>query len=249
MLILASLIGCSARSRTNTNLKNIENVSKHLNMGRNYFNQKRFTMAEREFLLILKKTPTNADALVGLGLIHLAQKQLLKSEQYFQRALASDPNYLDIYNYLGIIYSEQNKYIPAKKMLLRLANNKEYKYPEMAYLNLCKLEIKNEHYQTALRYARSGLSSNKKYIPLFFIQGFVYFKLEEYEKAIEYLKKADSMSQRPDLECLITLARAYYQIGDFDNSLKTLDVAFGVADNPEAIKTVTDLQKKINKQI
>ena len=169
-------------------------------------------------------------------------------EHYFKKALEFDPDYLDVYNYLGIIYSEQEKYIQAKKMFLKLANAKNYKYPEMAYLNLCKLEIKRENFATALRYADSGLSHNKEYTALYFVKGYVYYKSEEYEKGIEFLKKADSLSKGPDLECLMTLAEAYYKIGDFDNSLQTLDVAFGIADTAESIKKITDLQKEINKQ-
>jgi type IV pilus assembly protein PilF len=240
--------GCSRQNRINVDSKKKTEVKTHINRGRNHLSQRRFQLADSEFQAALKKDPANPDALVGLGLLALARKEFDQAELYFQRALRIDPDYYNIYNYLGIAYSEEDNYIEAKKMFLRLINTPLYRTPEMAYFNLCKLELKRNNLQSALRYANSGLKYDEEYAPLYFIKGLIYKQLEDYEKALLFFKKADDISRDPDLELLIHLAETYYQVGDFENALTILDTAFGLADAPEIVKRITDLQKKINRE-
>lgn len=241
-------IGCVKNPELNTNLKKTTQIKNSVNRGRQYFNQGRYILAESAFLQAIKKDAACYDAMVGLGLLYLTQKKFDQGEKYFKKALRIEPEYYNIYNYLGILYSEKGDYIEAKKMFLRIINAPKYRTPEMAYLNLAQLEVKRGNLKSALRYVNSGIKYNEKYPPLYFIKGLIYQKSQDYEKAVLFFKKADEISKKPDLDCLINLAEAYYKIGEFEKALVTLDIAFGMANSPDTIKKITDLQKKINRQ-
>jgi len=251
ILILGGLMvltGCSGNRALNLDTRKQTEVRSHINQGRDHFSERRYNLAEAEFQAALKKDPSSADALVGLGLLSMTREEWDRAERYFNRALRIDPEYHNIYNYLGIVYSEKGNYVESKKMFLRIINSPRYRTPEMAYFNLCKLELKKDNLQSALRYANSGLKYNDQYAPLYFIKGLIYKQLEDYEQALLFFNKADEIAKDPDLELLIHLAESYYRIGDFEKALVTLDTAFGLADSPAVIKRITDLQKKINQE-
>jgi tetratricopeptide (TPR) repeat protein len=154
----------------------------------------------------------------------------------------------DAYNYLGVIFSETGKYELAKENFLVAANAEKYMTPENAYANLAMLEVKQNKFDSALRYADKGLEKNKNFPLLYNVKGIVYENREEYKKAVFYYEKALSLLTEDDITMLINLGRVQSRMGDKNAALDTLEKALGKALTPQLKEQIMSMIREVEKQ-
>lgn len=71
------------------------NEKAHLLLGKIYLSQKKYSDAEKEFLLILEKNENSADGYYGLGVIYESQGDLIKARSNWRTALKKQSNHPD----------------------------------------------------------------------------------------------------------------------------------------------------------
>ena len=128
-----------------------------------HFAQRKFDLAEADYLKILERTPNNGLALANLATIELQEGKLGEAEKHITAAVAQSPD--DAYNLttLGYLKFRQEKYDEALNPLSRAAqidpNNPEIQN----YLGVT-LSHKGQH-QAAEAALRKAIQSNPNYAP------------------------------------------------------------------------------------
>ena len=191
------------------------------NQGLAALNVGEMSLAEKKLLQSVKKKPTLAIALHGLGVVYLHKRDFDNALKYFKRLITLRPNHYDAHNSIGIIYIEKGEYEKAKENLLIAANAEKYRTPENAFLNLANLEIRRNNNQAAMRYIEKGLAKNKGFAPLYNMKGLILENQKKYNDAIECFEKALALLAEDDVSYLINIGRVYAKAG---YKIKALDV-------------------------
>ena len=174
-----------------------------------------------------------------MGLVYAYRRDFAKAIETLNRLILVDPKFYDAYNLLGTVYTEQGNYQQAKEKLLVAANADEYLTPENAFANLAVLEIKFAKYDAALRYAEKGLLFNRRFAPLYNLQGLALENLNKPEEALESFEKALSLTVVADPAYLINSARVLSRLGDKKKALDNLELALGKArDNAQKAEII-----------
>lgn len=94
-------------------------AEEHINVGKQYYRQKRENDAIREFTTALSVNPTSAQAFEAhflLGMIYLGS-QPKESIRHFEAATRIDPNHAGAYQGLGRAYRAENNGVPNEKAI------------------------------------------------------------------------------------------------------------------------------------
>lgn len=199
------------------------------NEGVAYLSQGQLGLAEERLLAALKRNPQLLPALNGLSLVYVYQRQFAKAIDTLNRLLRVSPTFYDAHNLLGTVYTELGQYEKAKEHLLVAANAEEYLTPENAFANLAVLEIRQQDYEAALRYADKGLLLNKRLPALHNLKGLALEKMAKLQDAAESFDKALVLLTVPDADILINSARVAAALGDNRKALDQLELAMGKA--------------------
>ncbi|MCP4214454.1 MAG: tetratricopeptide repeat protein [bacterium] len=210
-----------------------------------YLNNGNTDMAEKKIRLALKKKPEMLAAINALGVVYLNRQNFDKAIAQFKHVLSLNPGFTEAHNYLGVIYSETGEYQLAKEHLLIAANASEYRTPENAFSNLAWLEVRNNKFQSALRYIKKGIDANKNFAPLYNVKGVIYEKMKDYRRALHYYKKALGLLTKDDISFLINIGRVYVELDQKDKALDILERALAQAYNDEIKKQIRELLKKV----
>jgi len=214
--------------------------------GIRHLNDGKLDLAEKSLLASLQKNPRLVPALNALGLVYTYQRDFAKAINTLKRLIRISPKFYDAYNLLGTVYTELGNYQQAKEKLLVAANAEEYLTPENAYANLAVLEIKFEKYDSALRYAEKGMLLNRRFAPLYNLNGLALENLGKLADALENYEKAIALITIPDPSYLINSARVLSKLGDKGKALDNLELALGkardAAQKAEIIKMIKILE-------
>ena len=80
--------------------------------------------------------------------------------------------------------------------------------------DLAKKFIQQKKYNKALSLLLNAIEKESKSIKLYFLTGFVYFKLNQIENSIIYYEQALEIDPK-SIEIILNLANSYYVIGSF----------------------------------
>jgi tetratricopeptide (TPR) repeat protein len=214
--------------------------------GIGYLNNGRLDLAKKSLLEALQKKPRLEPALNALGLVYTYQRDFVKATATLNRLIQISPKFYDAYNLLGTVYTELGNYQQAKEKLLVAANADEYLTPENAFANLAVLEIKFEKYDSALRYIEKGMLLNRRFAPLYNLNGLALENLGKLAEASENYEKAIALITAPDPGYLVNSARVLSKLGDKKKALDNLELALGkardAAQKAEIIKMIKILE-------
>ena len=196
-------------------------------------------LAKKLLVEALQKKPRLEPALNALGLVYAYQRDFINASTTLNRLIQISPKFYDAYNLLGTVYTELGNYELAKEKLLVAANAEEYLTPENAFVNLAVLEIKFEKYDSALRYVEKGMLLNRRFAPLYNLNGLALENLGKLAEASENYEKAIGLVTSPDPGYLINSARVLSRLGDKKKALDKLELALGKSQDPDIVNGVT----------
>jgi tetratricopeptide (TPR) repeat protein len=248
-LVLVPLTGCGGRRTSQKYPGHLSPGSPEYLVNEAIFliNSGDLNTAEKKLLKALKKKPTMIAGLNALGIVYLNKREFKKAADYFTKVVRIDQRFYDAYNYLGVVYTELDEYNIAKENLLIAANADTYQTPENAFANLAMLEIRENKYDSALRYVDKGIRKNTKFAPLSNLKGVILEHQGKLKDSIMWYKRALSFLTEPDATYLINIARVYKKMGEKEKALDTLEKALSKAFTPQLKVEIRKLINNIDK--
>ncbi len=217
---------------------NPEMAKAHKDLGIIYLNKRLFDYAEDEFKTALQLAPNDFEVLFEYGNYLYSISKNSEAERFYGEALDVEPN-----NVLALTFMGLNKLI-----LNQLDDAYEY------IMKAVKLEPNHEYVQFCvgrILYARAEYEEAKRYLVRAVEQNpdietqntlaLTYFKLEQYEQALNIFKNIDS--KRPqNISVMMGIAKCYEAMQDNDSALKYLDKVVEIfPDNEEAHEMIRKL--------
>jgi arylsulfatase A-like enzyme/Tfp pilus assembly protein PilF len=114
-----------------------------------------------------------------------------KAEELYQKGIIMEPNCSLNYLFLGGLYMKTNRLQEAYEICKQGAKVIPENIP--LHDNLAKVLIQLNKYQEAIKECEAILALNNRYFNALTLAGFIYNRLGENEKAIDYLQKAASI--------------------------------------------------------
>lgn len=170
-------------------------VRRSIKLGKECFDNKNYTKAERYFSDVVKKYSNFADVYNMLGLIYHEQGKFGKAHKAFEKALKLNPNYIEASLNLAVTYNDLGKYKQAKEIYTRAK------------------KVSQEHAGGLDPFAKGKLANMHAEI------GDIYKGIGMYDDAVEEFKKA--LILRPKfIDIKTKLADTYREQGNVDKAIK-----------------------------
>lgn len=199
--------------------------------GLSYHQSGEIEKAQRCYKLVLKKAPTNPDALNLLGVTYRQLGSPKKAVEYIQKAIAQNPNQASFYANLARammdIGTDSESMLAVSEKALSL-NPKEREALNIKAIALTGLQRVEE----AEAIFKSLLLSNPNHGEVYTNYGLLLRKNNRFEEALTFFKRAEILA--PDnVENCIEQARCRLELKQFDASLEAIDKALErFKDNP-----------------
>jgi len=153
---------------------------------------------------LLRLHPNYTPALFRKAVIYKAAGDRKQAYANYHAALKINPNYTKAHNNLGLLYAEDKKWQLAtaefERMIELEPNN------PIGYFQLGKTAYAHKNYPEAIKHFEKALQiRNGKYDKALLSIGLSYAKLNQYDKAIEYYRKAIELDKN--------YATAWYNLG------------------------------------
>jgi len=197
---------------------------------------------------VIQKNPENAELKYYLASIYEEARNFVEAENYLNQALEQDPENSRFLFRLGVVYDKQKKKeasIDAMRKVIALdpKNASALNYLGYTYADL------GQNLDEAERLIMEALTHKPNDGYITDSLGWVYYKKGEYEKALQYLKKASELVPE-DPVILEHVGDAYLKLNDRANALKYFQKAVAKREkekdpDPEKEKEKRDLQNKI----
>ena len=201
-----------------------------------YSNQKEYDKAAQEYEIILKKfsaaEPENVEIYGYLGQLYYSQRKYDKAIEQFEKVLQLEPKNPDVLYLLGSLYIEVNqkdKSIDALQKSIEIEPMHDGSLNALGFL-YAEENIKLEEAEQLVNRALAISPDNGAYLDSL---GWVYFKKGEYDKAVETLKKADSVLK--DAVIYDHLGDVYFKMNQADEALKNWELSIGLQPGQEKV--------------
>ncbi len=172
--------------------------------------------AERMLKKVIKMNPEIAKAHKDLGIIYLNKRLFDYAEDEFQTALKLAPNDFEIlFEYGNYLYSI-SKNLEADRYYGEALEVEPNNVLALTFMGLNKLILNklDEAYDYIMKAVK--IEPNHEYVQ--FCTGRILYARGEYEDAKRYLVRA--VEQNPDIETQNTLALTYFELGEYEQSLR-----------------------------
>jgi tetratricopeptide (TPR) repeat protein len=185
-----------------------------------------------------KATELNPNDLNALSAYGFALGQLNENEEaakYISMALKVDPNNVNLLGQLGLIYNNLEKMAESDSLYekaLQIDSTNALINNNYAY-SLSERGLQLERSLQMIEIAMEADSSNSSYLDTY---GWIFFKLEEYDKAYYYIKKAIDVGGEENAVLLEHLGDVLFMQGKKDEALKTWQQAFELDASNEILK-------------
>lgn len=164
----------------------------HYHLGNLYLGKDKLEQAEEHYRAALAMNPEHSDTLSNLGVICLKKDQPQLAIDYFTKALAFDIEHQDARNNMAATFMQYDRYENAarhyRELLQQDPSNEEYHYNiGVAYMNLGHLKEAITHFEYVINKLSAG---NNRYAASLNNLAAIYWRLEQKDKAKEFLLKA-----------------------------------------------------------
>lgn len=159
--------------------------------------EKRFEEAVEIIKTALEKDNDNAGLLFALGDVMKRANDIHEAVFCWEKVVQLDPEHLDTHFNLGLAYSQRMEglwnlpeAVEHFKTVLKIEpDNSE------AHANLASLYLRQNKLEAAINELEHTLKLNPDYVAMEYIRAEVYHRRKEFDKGIEYLKKAISSNR------------------------------------------------------
>lgn len=143
--------------------------------------------ALKEYLLLIKKEPHEANHLFMAGLIFERRKKPVQALNYYKRAIQQDGNHADAYLHLGMLLYAAKKENDAKGILLKALKLNSSNYEVHYYLGKINKDQKN--YSAAIENFDKGQKAQDFKIKCLIEKGFCHIMTKNYDQAMTDLER------------------------------------------------------------
>ena len=185
-----------------------------------------------------KATELNPNDLNALSAYGFALGQLNDNEEaakYIKMALKIDPKNVNLLGQLGLIYNNLEKMEESDSLYekaLRIDSTNALINNNYAY-SLSERGLQLERSLKMIEIAMNSDSSNSSYLDTY---GWIFFKLEEFDKAYYYIKKAIDVGGDDNAVLLEHLGDVLFMQGKKDEALEIWKEAFELDSSNETLK-------------
>ncbi len=159
-----------------------------------YLQLKNLDDAKKEFLILTKLEPRNAENYYQVGLLLSDGGMRNKAVSYFRQAIKIDPTHESALFHQAVITYQQGNTLDAKKLFLQGVKLKPDLYEGHYYLGLC---LKNQKdYDWALKEFDLALHEPKLKAKTYLAKGLIYLERGEFQKAIQELERGLGNTQK-----------------------------------------------------
>ncbi|MGE5681272.1 MAG: tetratricopeptide repeat protein [Bacillota bacterium] len=204
----------------------------NLLLGLSFSQLNNFQQAKEYLKKSIELNPKDVTALSAMGFVLNQMKQSKEATGYIKEALKVDPNNAELLGTLGMIYNTQKKWSEcdsAYTEALKIDSSNVLLLNNYAY-SLAERGIRLDE---ALRMAQTAVGKepgNSSYLDTY---GWVYFKMGNFEKAEEYVRKAIEIDKN-NSTLLEHLGDIIYKEGKKNVALEIWQRAYELnSDNPE----------------
>jgi tetratricopeptide (TPR) repeat protein len=201
-----------------------------------YSSQKAYGKAAKEYEYILTKlsndNPQNVEIYGYLAQIYYSQKDFLMSIKQFEKILEIDPENIESMYLLGSLYLEEDN---TDQAVIVLKKAMEIDPDHDGVLNTLAY-IYAEHdmdLDEAFALITRALEINPENGAYLDSLGWVYYKKGSYDKALEILKKADSLVKDPVIYDHI--GDVYLKLNQFTDAMKYWELSLELLPNQEKV--------------
>ena len=198
---------------------NPEFAKAHKDLGIIYLNKRLFDYAEEEFKCALELAPQDFEIVFEYGNYLYSVSKNKEAEVYYQKALEIDSE-----NVLALTFMALNKLVlkeldEARRYIMEAIKIEHHH----EYVLFCagRILYAREEYEEAKNFLIRAVEQNPD-IETLNTLALTYFKLGEYQSALNLFKNIDS--KRPkNISVLMEMARCYEALNDNDSALSVLD--------------------------
>ncbi|MBN1273399.1 MAG: tetratricopeptide repeat protein [Candidatus Aminicenantes bacterium] len=221
--------------------------------GKEFFDEKKFQKAEKEFLKCLGKMPEHADASFYLAQVYYNLKDLAKALEYIKQAAVNYHHIakikLNMQQQLLLKLQEEKEDLEEYVRALRdaLASTTDPREREKVQNQISKRENRINIIDSRMREPHPELEK-EEHIPAdyYYFHGNILFKLKNYQEAFEQYQKAITIDPSHG-NAYNNLANLYYMARRYKEALECLEKAEknGVEVNPDLRKAVLKALDKL----
>ena len=198
---------------------NPEDMQSHYLLALIYSNQRQYDNAAKEYEIILKTfaeaEPQNIEIYGYLGQLYYSQRKYDQAIEQFEKILAVDPNNADVMYMLGSLYLEtdqKERAVAILKESIGIDPEHDGSLNTLGYL----YTEEGKNLDEAMDLIQRALDIDPENGAYLDSLGWVYYKKGMHDKALETLKKADTLLKDPVI---------YDHIGDVCSKLNQTDEA------------------------
>jgi tetratricopeptide (TPR) repeat protein len=181
-----------------TVLQDQDDRSLHLTYARMLVEARRFKQARKQFEVVLKLAPDDADILFALGVLSLQANDLNAAEKYLSRLVEAGDHRIEAAYYLGQIAEDRKDYPQAIRWYKQVEQGE---YALEARLRVANLYARQGNLEAALAYLDDTTTrGEEEHIRVFLARGDAMREVGEYAAAVEMYNDAlQEYPGNPDL--------------------------------------------------
>ena len=205
-----------------------------VSLARLYLKTKNIEKSISFYEALLDPMPRNIEIFKSIGVMYLAKNNKPQAMEYIKEALFLKENDPSLYEYAAEI--DEIKSSECYSIAINIYKNKQISEIEALHCFMIALKLyKKSKYDLSFEYlnlASIGVGNTVEFKNLL---GSVYYKTEEYDKAIEEYDKAINLVGYDDYIILINIASCYRKKHEFDEALKYLTLSLDNSNYKETV--------------
>ena len=217
-----------------------------VNMGNIFYIKEDYLKAKEFYLEAIGVQSDCIEAIYNLGMVNIRMDSIYEAIQAFEKLHSVCPNIPEVLYKIAKLYEYTKQYEEAIKyyslLLMQLPNDPIL----LSSLGSLYYQINPKDEKTYMHY----FEDSYRYFPSNFdnltVLGFLYFKEEMYEKAIQFFKLASKVNPNA-YTAEIHYAKCYYKLGRFPESFKAFKKIHNkYPDNKEALTFLIENARQLN---
>jgi len=237
--VVCGSLACGGTKPATTTAAAVD-VATQARVAESLFNAGRVSEALAQMDRVIANDPDNSKLHHLQGTMLFRAGRYPEAERAFLRALELDPHYTDSQNFLGSVYSEMGRPDEAQRRYEIALKDPAYPTPEMVYLNLGLLYVRQGRDADAIAPLRRAVEINPRFHRAHYELAGVLERQGELAEAARLYEVA-APDYRSSAEFFYRLGLTYFRLGDRAHAQENLRRALDVAPGSESAARAGEL--------